>query len=229
MSTLPNCYRCGCQPCECPDGIALYCADCRDVLGLLPSLTVDSIGVMVTDPPYGIGYKSGAMRDGKLSRGIVGDDTTELRDFALQWHAGRPAVVFGSWRSPAPVDARQMLVWDTKGALGMGALDLPWKPSWQGIFILGKGFHGPRTSGVLRFAPVQSMAKNGRLHPHEKPVPLLCELLNKSPSGLIIDPFTGSGTTLRAAKDLGRKAIGIEIEEKYCKIAANRLRQEVLF
>ena len=80
----------------------------------------------------------------------------------------------------------------------------------------------------LRFAPVQSMARNGRVHPHEKPVELMRALLAKCPPGIILDPFMGSGTTLRAAADLGRKAIGIEIEERYCEIAAKRLAQGVL-
>jgi site-specific DNA-methyltransferase (adenine-specific) len=67
-------------------------------------------------------------------------------------------------------------------------------------------------------------------HPNEKPIPLMRKLvkLGTQRGDCILDPFAGSGTTLRAAKDLGRQAIGIEIEEKYCRIAANRLRQEVL-
>ena len=121
-----------------------------------------------------------------------------------------------------------MLIWDTLGALGMGALDLPWKPSHQQIYVLGKGFEGRRTSDVLSFPPVQSMACNGRKHPHEKPIDLLRALIIKCPAGVVFDPFMGSGTTLRAAKDLGRKAIGIEIEEKYCEIAANRMSQSVM-
>lgn len=68
------------------------------------------------------------------------------------------------------------------------------------------------------------------LHPCEKPVGLLSDLLLTvgHDAGTILDPFMGSGTTLRAAKDLGRKAIGIDIEEKYCQIAVERLRQGVL-
>jgi DNA modification methylase len=68
-----------------------------------------------------------------------------------------------------------------------------------------------------------------REHPTEKPLPLIRWCFSYFPKAqTILDPFMGSGTTLRAAKDLGRSAIGIETEEKYCEIAANRLRQEVL-
>ena len=117
-----------------------------------------------------------------------------------------------------------LLIWDTKGANGMGDLSIPWKPSHQEIYVWGSGFVGHRGSDVLSFPPEQSF---GRDHPHAKPVDLMQELVGKT-TGTVLDPFMGSGTTLVAAKNLGRKAIGIEIEERYCEIAALRCSQGVL-
>jgi DNA modification methylase len=201
-------------------GVTIYHADCRDVL---PGVEAS---VMVTDPPYGIAYDSG--REGSLPRSIAGDADTSLRDWALSVWGDRAALVFGTWRRERPAATRMLLVWDTKGALGMGDLSLPWKPSHQEIYVLGTGFAGRRGSDVLVHAPVQSMAANGRVHPHEKPVRLMVDLISKCPPGVIVDPFMGSGSTLRAAKDLGRSAIGIEVDERYCEVAARRMAQEAL-
>jgi DNA modification methylase len=79
-------------------------------------------------------------------------------------------------------------------------------------------------STLLRYPPPTT----DRLHLTQKPSELVTELLSIAPPGAVLDPFMGSGTTLRAAKNLGRRAIGIEIEERYCEIAAERCRQEVL-
>jgi len=199
------------------DLVTIYHGDCRE--------WVPEADVIVTDPPYGIAYHSG--KDGELPRSLDGDLSTLVRDEVLAAFDG-PAVVFGTWRSERPANVRALLIWDTGGALGMGDLTIPWKPSHQEIYVTGTGFTGRRTSDVLRYPPVQSSAYRGRLHPTEKPVALMRDLIQKCPEGLILDPFMGSGTTLVAAKSLGRKAIGIEIEERYCEIAARRCSQEVL-
>ena len=200
--------------------ITLYLGDCREVDAW------QSADVLVTDPPYGIGYQSGSRRD-RLASSIAGDQDTSLRDVVCGLWAPRPGLVFGTWRIPRPAGTRACLVWDAKGALGMGDLTIPWKPSDQEVYVLGTGFVGRRTSNVLRYAPVQSTATGGRCHPHEKPVSLLHDLFGKCPPGVIADPFAGSGSTLVAAKNLGRRAIGVEISERYCEIAAKRLAQGV--
>jgi DNA modification methylase len=183
--------------------------------------------VLVTDPPYGIDYQSGSRRD-TLAASIDGDTDTSVRDLILEVWGTRPALVFGTWRIPRPAGTHTRLIWDTKGALGMGNLSVPWKPSDQEIYVLGYGFTGPRTSNVLTYAPVQSMSRGGRVHPHQKPIPLMRDLLQKCPRGVIADPCSGSGSTLVAAKTIGLRAVGFEIREQYCEIAAKRLSQDVL-
>ena len=208
----------------------LWLGDCREIFDLLPA--VDAV---VTDPPYGIAYESGHATEALWAAGgtIVGDSTVAARDFVAQWSAPRPALFLGSGRAPRPPNTRTVLVWDKGGALGMGALDIPWKPDHEEIYVLGKGFIGTRDSGsVLRCPPVQSMAKNGRLHPTEKPVALMETLVAKVP-GTVLDPFMGSGSTAVACAKLGRRFIGIECEPKYFDIACKRIdeahRQPRLF
>lgn len=200
------------------DFVTIYHGDCRNVV-----LRGD---VLVTDPPYGIDYESGW--DGVLPRSIQGDSNTYLRDQVLERWEERPALVFGTWRIPRPLQTRMVLIWDKGGALGMGDLSLPWKPSHEEVYVIGKGFKGTRTTDVLHYSPVQATARRGRIHVHEKPVGLMRALIAKCPPGVVLDPFLGSGTTLVAAKALGRKAVGIEVEERYCRLAANRMRQETL-
>lgn len=201
------------------DLVTLYCGDCLEVTEWVAA------DVLVTDPPYGVDYQSGSRRE-NLSASILNDKDTHVRDGILELWGNRPALVFGSWKIPRPADTKARLIWDTKGALGMGDLRIPWKPSDQEIYVLGDGkWQGKRTNNVLSFAPVQSMAKNGRQHPHEKPIRLMTELIAKT-IGTVGDPTVGSGSTLVAAKLLGRPAVGVEMEERYCEITAKRLSQQ---
>jgi DNA modification methylase len=203
------------------DACTIYHGDCRE---LLPTLTAD---VLVTDPPYGFDYTTGRPRAEGNARSIRNDHDVSIRSAVLDWWADRgPALVFGSWRVPKPAGTKGVLVWDKGGALGMGDLSMPWKFDHEDIYVLGSGFVGRRDCGsVLRHPPVQSVA---RAHPNEKPVGLMSALLAKCPPGTVLDPCMGVGSVLRAAKARGRHSIGIEIEERYCEVAAKRLAQEVL-
>ena len=209
--------------------VTLYHGDCRDVDTWL------SADVLVTDPPYGINYLSNrhgsryetaATADRPVS--IVGDRDTTLRDVALdQWRA-RPALVFGSWKAPRPPQTRHVLTWIKGDHVGMGDLSIPWRPNTEEVYVIGVGFSGHRGSSALYYPAPVSWASKGRLHQHQKPIPLMLDLLGKCPPGVIADPFAGSGSTLVAAKRCCRQSIGIEQDEAYCEIAAKRLSQGVL-
>jgi DNA modification methylase len=196
-------------------GITIYHGDCREIL---PSIEAD---VLVTDPPYGMAYASGWS-----GASIANDGDTAARDAALSTWGDRPALVFGRWSCPKPASTKTVLIWDKGDWPGMGDLKLPWGPSFEEVYVIGSGWQGPRRGSVIR-DPHRPSGPTA-FHPTQKPLAIMARLLESCPEGIILDPFMGSGTTLRAAKDLGRKAIGIEIEERYCEIAANRLAQEVL-
>lgn len=214
-------------------GIRIYHSDVRSIF---ESLEAD---VMVTDPPYGIAHNSkmGSLdrrrrRRGVSLPGIVGDDDLSLRDWVLsKWT--KPALVFGTWKRPRPAGTKALLTWEKGMHVGMGDSEIPWKPNTEEIYVLGKGFHGFRGSSVLKFDSPVSWNSNGRggrdarIHGNQKPIALMSELLSKCPPGVVIDPFAGSGSTLVAAKCLGRSAIGIEIEERYCEQMAIRLEATV--
>ena len=197
--------------------VTIYHGDCREIV---PEL--GKFDLLLTDPPYGCRASTnrGGAYDGFR---VKGDETTELRDWIINI-IKVPWLIFGSPRISRPA-CRAVLIWSKGEHTGMGDLKFPWKPDYEEIYINGDGFSGHRTSSVLR---VNARTDSERWHPTEKPVALITQLIEKSPSGVILDPFAGSGTTGRAAKDLGRKAILIELEEKYCEMAAKRMGQEVL-
>ena len=203
-------------------GIAICNADCREVI---PSL---QYGFVLTDPPFGISHESGYGASWQNTQ-IAGDKDTTTRDEAIHQMLGHPMLVFGSWKAARPAYTKSLLIWDKGPAFGMGDLRFPWKNSFEEIYVIGEGFrYETRDPGVIRgyFSPFSEAA--GRCHPNEKPVGLLIYLLKRHAADPILDPFMGSGTVLKAAKELNRPAIGIEIEERYCEIAAKRLSQSVM-
>jgi len=186
--------------------------------------------VLVTDPPYGMSYQSNFNRDRrniKVGQVVVADTSTDARDAVIEMWSGKPALVFGHWREARPCGTVARLVWD-RGYHGMGDLKFPWGPADEEIYVLGKGFTGVREPNILRVHALTSRDARRPDHPTPKPVPLMERLIQKCPPGVIADPFAGSGSTLIAARNLGRKAIGVEIEERYCEIIARRLDQGCL-
>ena len=205
--------------------VQLHHGDCRAVRGWTLA------DVLVTDPPYGMDYTGFGGRKGEPWRAqgrlsVAGDDTTEVRDLALDLWGDRPALVFGRWNVARPAATRHRLVWDKLGGPGMGDLGMPWGNGEEEIYVLGRGFTGKRETNVIRAQTLMSGDARRPDHPTPKPVALMEALIEKCPPGVIADPFAGSGATLIAARNLGRKAIGVELEEKYCELIVSRLAQQ---
>jgi site-specific DNA-methyltransferase (adenine-specific) len=213
------------------DHVTLYHGDCRDLVNWRRA------DVMVTDPPYGTAgdVKRGADGYGRRKRsergeqriasgqGIANDRDTTCRDSVLNGWGERPALVFGSPRLADPPGTwEDRLVWD-KGQMGLNGG--PWRYQHESIYVRGFRRVSDGDSSILRSID-QRGSGAWRPHPHFKPIGLIEHLVERAPDGVIVDPFAGSGTTLIAARNLGRKAIGVEIEEKYCQLIAARLSQQ---
>ena len=214
------------------DGITIYHGDCRDVL---PSLDVSGL-VLVTDPPYGVGFvgKNTKHTTRREDAYASFEDTPENIEAIIV-----PVVtelVASCKRAVLTPGIRNMFRYPKPDAVGTifypsGAGLSPWGFTCsQPIFYYGKDPYLATGQGHRpdSFSTTESAQDNG--HPCPKPIKTMRWLVQKAslPGDVILDPFMGSGTTLRAAKDLGRRAIGIEIEERYCEIAAKRLQQAVL-
>jgi len=224
------------------NGITIYHGDCLEIL---PKL--EPADLVLTDPPYkslDIDVVRGTttrLVDGRNTRGgdrvgsgawfsTLGDD--ELCAFLSGIYSSLPdhaaLYIFSDVKTGLRIlpslPIKNVLVWD-KVSIGMG---YSWRRMHEWVGFCPRSAHRLRDKGLGDI--LRAQVPEHKCHPTEKPCEVLQPIILNStdPGSTIIDPFMGSGTTLRAAKDLGRKAIGIEIEEKYCEIAAKRLAQEVL-
>lgn len=209
------------QPYYSENGIVIYHGDCREVLPTLPK-----VDLVLTDPPYGIHLDTTQSKyaiRGDAYRPVFGDDVSFDPSPLLNY----PNVILwgGNCFASRLPDHAGWLSWvkinQNDTAIRQAETEFAWtnciaRPKAFRFTWIGAGKEEREVNGV------------GMYHPCQKPVALMKWCIEQVDCDLILDPFMGSGTTLRAAKDLGRKAIGIEIEERYCEIAANRLRQEVL-
>jgi DNA modification methylase len=208
------------------NGITIFHGDCREVLPQIPK-----VDLVLTDPPYGIGETNErAATRGKLAKPtdyghFEWDKKTpdkDLMDSILE--KGYVVIVWGGNYFHVP-PSKCWLVWDKiNGSNDFADCELAYTNLPAAVRMIKFMWNGMLRDGEARGVP--------RVHPTQKPVEVMtwCISLTDKFSTYdrtVLDPFMGSGTTLRSAKNLGRKAIGIEIEEKYCEIAAKRLSQEV--
>ncbi len=204
-------------------GITIYHGDCYDVM---PRIAVPDL--LLTDPPYGIGYVHGE-GGGRLARStsfanvaVRGDDKPFDPDPFLQF--SEVVILWGAnhYANRLP-NVPCWLVWDKRA--GMCQNDqADCEMAWTNL-------KSPARLKTLYWNGMLKASEQGepRTHPTQKPIHLMKWCIGFAPeSRSILDPFMGTGSTLKAAKDLGIPAIGIEIEEKYCEIAAKRLSREVL-
>lgn len=201
--------------------VTLYHGDCREVTEWLEA------DVLVTDPPYGIAWKIGnhPKRKSVAHAGIANDCDTSCRDAVLDMWGNRPGVVFGAWAAPFPAH-RQVLVWRKPADSGVIGSTTGYRRDTELVFLTGEWpKRSASRSSVLATDVGMAAYLNG--HPHAKPLGLMAQLIEWT-EGIVADPFAGSGSTLVAARSLGRKAIGVELEERYCEQIAERLSQGVL-
>jgi len=205
------------------DAVTIYHGDCREIMP-----TLGRFDLVLTDPPYGIG----AYANGKMGAGVLAKQSTYeaaswdaapvedglIRDIIT---AGKRACIWGgNYYSHLLDGGPSWLVWDKEnGANYFADGELAWTNYGGAVRIKRHMWHG-----MLRKNNEQ------RDHPTQKPLDVIMWAMSLCPGEpqTILDPCAGSGTTGRAAKDLGRKAVLIEREERYCEIAARRMAQEVL-
>lgn len=200
--------------------VTLYHGDCLAD----PSLWT-SADVMITDPPYGLQALAGSYGFSSSRRGavtIANDLDTTTRDAVLDLWGDKPVAVFGTPRLAEPPGGwTDRLVWD-KAQLGLngGA----WRYAHETIFVRGDGWEriSDASSSILRFSSAKNRAHVAK-HIHSKPEQLLASLISSAPAGLLVDPFAGGGSTIAAARALGRSIIAFELDEQYCEGIVERI------
>jgi site-specific DNA-methyltransferase (adenine-specific) len=214
-------------------GITIFHGDCLEVL---PTLAPESFDLVLTDPPYLVSYEG--RWDGDRKR-IVGDTESSwvrpafseiwrvLKEdtFCVSFYGWPEADLFlGTWKEVGfrPVSHLAFV----KNVWGLGRMT---RGQHETAYLLAKGKPRPPERGISDV--IDWVREQDAWHPNQKPAQAMAPLIAAyaPEGGLVLDPFTGSGSTLRAAKDQGLRAVGIEIEEAYCRRAARRMAQGVLF
>lgn len=204
----------------------IICGDCLEVMKEIPDKAVD---LVLTDPPYGIDYQSARRTEWQRKEKIHGDNQFPTWIYSEFKRIARVGYfTFCRWDNLKEIpEPKSFIVWD-KQIHSMGDLEHEFGRQWEGCAFYPCEEHKfkKRPTDVIR---LQKILPHNLTHPNEKPVGVMRQLIECHEAMIILDPFCGSGSTLVACKELGRKYIGIEINPKYCEIAERRLSQEVLF
>ena len=210
------------------DGVTLYHARCEDVL---PAIAPESVDLLLTDPPYGIGVTLGGHRGHKgamQGETVTGDDVPFDPSRLLAYG---DCVIFGGNYMTDILPPSGWIIWskvqDNRWSHGKHSTrslaEMAWTNIHKYVAIYNCFWAG---------SPMHRMGseRGTQLHPTQKPVALMRWIVDRytQPGDLVLDPYMGSGPIARACKDTGRRYIGIEIEERYCEIAVKRLAQDVL-
>ena len=215
------------------DLVTLYHGDCREVL---PELEIE-VDALITDPPYGlnIGYGRTALgvrgiagdHDDALLLGVLGDVDHLLGEnawsviFCGYTHVGKVQ----NAAEAAGYRVKTVVVWDKKmPSLGEGI-----RNQHEMAVVAKRGNPAEHYTGGNVWTILRERGRPE--HPHMKPQALMqrCVDYFSPANGTVLDPFAGSGSTLVAAKTLGRRAVGVELDEAYCELIAKRLAQDTLF
>ena len=203
------------------DFVTLYHGDCREIVP-----TLGRFDLLLTDPPYGIGADSGVgASNGKAECHNWCDTWDKIVDIRFLLEIAPISIIWGyQYMANLLGNTNAPLVWDKKCKNG-------WEDNFADVELAWSiGLKKPtcfryQWMGACRGANTQDGKK---VHPTQKPLSLLLWCITLAGDvQTVLDPFAGSGTTGRAAKDLGRKCVLIEREERYCEIAAKRMLQEV--
>jgi site-specific DNA-methyltransferase (adenine-specific) len=218
----------------------IYCMDCLEGLKKLPDKSVD---LVVTDPPYGINYKSNAGKTNKFDV-IQGDDGIDLepiikeifrvmKDNTCLYCFCRYDIYSNFFLIISKYfNVKNCLIWEKSKALGgLGDITSSYINNFELIIFAHKGRRILWDGGFNReFGLIKDDSINkptSLVHPTQKPIPILRGFINNcsNKEDIVLDPFMGSGTTAVACKQLGRNFIGFEISPEYCEIANKRLQQ----
>ncbi len=197
---------------------------CGDSFELIKEMKDKSVDITITDPPYGMSFQSNYRKE--KHKVIENDDKFPIEFLDEIFRVTKKAVyVFCRWDNLKDMPKPKSVIAWVKNNWSMGDLKHEHGRQWEAICFYAMEEH----EFEKRIPDVINAERTGNnLHPTEKPLKIIRELIKCNKGQIVFDPFMGSGTTMVACKLLKRDFIGIEIDEAYCKIAEDRLKQQPL-